>query len=521
MMGAIRFQDALELRFGKTISRIVFLFINMVTRYTPMIIIRYFSRSLSSLFGSSALTLNYDQNRIFQWANRAAQSKFSGHKKAAFFIKANYMFRNSNENEFEEFINDEVFSDSSSKKLLDFYIVWSFHNNSQHMHSNLISKLVNKLEAKDLRNEIGLKRYLPEHTTNMGHLSLLFLYGNYYRKVDPNRHIVIWPDIAPNKFYLNEILKLLPFNVTLMEGTPNVINLRRNQIDSLIYSRINPAQWRLEASSSIPSGQDFPEWIIDEDFKLRCDQNLTDKTVSDLIKIGFDPKKWFVALHIKEHRKGFEAGGETRDSAIKSYRASCQLIRDLGGQVVRMGSSNFPKLQEDFPAIDYAHSEIKSEQTDYWLWGNCKFWIGNGNGTVWASLSFGKPRLYTNVWPLMPAGPNTDFFLPKLIYDKVKERLLSAEEMVTIKLSRCMKKELFAESGLILIENSPELLRNSTLELYESIELQNKKESKIVSTFESEIYKALKMSPTTPKMRIPHSYSDFLVKMQTAKFLLY
>ena len=440
VMGVIRLKDALELRFGKILSRIVILLIHKIALYTPLNIIRYFPRSLASIFGSCALVINYDQNRVFRWANRAAQSKFSGHKKAAFFIKVNYMFRTSNENDFKEFIEKEVLSYSSSKELLDFYILWSHHNNNQHGYSNLISKIVKKLEESDVRNESDLKRYLPEHTTNMGHLSALFLYGNYYRKVDPNRHIVIWPDIAPNKFYLNEILKLLPFNVTLMEGTPSGINLRRNQIDTLNYSRINPAQWRLEAVCSIPSEQDFPEYIIDEDYKLRCDQNLTNKTLSDLIKIGFDPKKWFVALHIKEHRSGFEAGGETRDSARKSYHASCQLIRDLGGQVVRMGSSNFPKLQEDFPAIDYAHSEIKSEQTDYWLWGNCKFWIGNGNGTVWASLSFGKPRLYTNVWPLMPAGPNTDFFLPKLIYDKVKMRLLSAEEMVTIKLSRSMKK---------------------------------------------------------------------------------
>ena len=520
VMGVTRFKDALELRFGKILSRIVILLISKIALYTPLNLIRYFPRSLASIFGSCASVINYDQNRVFGWANRAAQSKFSGHKKAAFFIKVNYMFKISNENDFKEFIDKEVLSYSSNKELLDFYILWSHHNNNQYGYFNLISKVVKKLEESDVRNESDLKRYLPEHTTNMGHLSALFLYGNYYRKVDPNRHIVIWPDIAPNKFYLNEILKLLPFNVTLMEGTPSEINLRRNQIDTLNYSRINPAQWRLEAVCAIPSGQDFPEYIIDEDFKLRCDQNLANKTLSDLIKIGFDPNKWFVALHIKEHRAGFEAGGETRDSAIKSYRASCQLIRDLGGQVVRMGSSNFPKLQEDFPAIDYAHSEIKSEQTDYWLWGNCKFWIGNGNGTVWASLSFGKPRLYTNVWPLMPDGPNTDFFLPKLIYDKVKERLLSAEEMVAIKLSRSMKKELFVQSGLILVENSPELLRNSTLELYESLELLNKERSKIVSTFESEIYKALKMSLTTPKMRIPHSYSDFLVKMQTTKFPL-
>jgi putative glycosyltransferase (TIGR04372 family) len=518
-MGVNRLKDAFELRFGKKSSEIIFFFIYKVTRYTPITMIKYFPKSLASLFGSTALVFNYDQNKVFQWANRAAQSKFSGHKKAAFFIKANFMFRNFSENEFKEFINKEVFSESSREDQLDFYTVWSFHNNSQQGYSNLMFNILNKLEASDLLNEIDSKRYLPEHTTNMGHLSALFLYGNYYRKIDPERHIVVWPDIAPNKFYLNEILKLLPFKVTLMKGTPNVFNLRRNQIDSLNYSRIEPGRWRLEPICAIPSEQNFPEYVIEEDFKLRCDQNLTSEIISDLIKIGFDPKKWFVVLHVKEHRAGFEAGGETRDSAIRSYRTSCQLIRDLGGQVVRMGSSNFPKLLEDFPAIDYAHSEIKSEQADYWLWGNCKFWIGNGNGTIWASLSFGKPRLHTNIWPLSLAGPNTDFYLPKLIYDKAKERLLTIEEMVTMKLSRNMKKELFTQSGLILIENSQELLRNSTLEMYESLKFINKERSNVVSTFESEIYAAMKASPTTPKMRLPHSYSDFLAKMRTTKFL--
>jgi hypothetical protein len=80
-----------------------------------------------------------------------------------------------------------------------------------------------------------------------------------------------------------------------------------------------------------------------------------------------------------------------------------------------------------------------------------------------------------------------------------------------------MKKDLFSQSGLTVVENPPELLRHATLELYESL---NKERSKIVSTLESEIYKAMKLSPITPKMRIPQSYNDFLVKMQTTKFLL-
>jgi len=520
VMGVIRLKDALELRYGKTTSKIVVLCIYKVTVYTPIAIIKYFPKSLASLFGSCALTLNCDRNKVFQWANRAAQSKFSGHKKAAFFIKANFMFRNYSEHEFKEFIDKEVFSDSSNIDLVDFYIVWSFHNNSQHGHSSLISKIVKKLEANDLRNEIDLKRYLPEHTTNMGHLGYLFLYANYYRKFDPGRYIAIWPDISPNKFYLSELIKILPFKTELISGNPSELEIPKNQIDTLNYSRINKGQWRLESATDAPTMQSFPEFIVNDDFILKSNDNFTDYAQSQLQRIGFDKDKWFVALHIKEHRFGFEIGGEVRDAPIESYNSTCELINELGGQVVRMGGSNFPKLVDNFPAIDYAHSVIKSEELDYWLWANCKFWVGSSNGASVAVIPFRKPRLLTNLWPFHASGPPTDFCLPKLVYNRVVGQLVPIEQIVSMKLSRNMKKDLFTQSNLILIENSPELLRNSTLELYESLISQNNEKSKIISTFESEIYKAMKLAPDTPKMRIPQSYNDFLAKIQTTKFLL-
>jgi putative glycosyltransferase (TIGR04372 family) len=516
-MGVNRFKDALELRFGKIISRIVILLINKITLYTPINIIKYFPKSLASLFGSSALILDHDKNRVFQWADRAARSNFVGHQKAAFYIKAHFMFNNADENEFKEFIDKVVFSDSSNKNLLDFYLVWSVHYNSQKRHSDLISRVVRKLEASDLRKEIDIKRYLPEHTTNMGHLGFLFLYANYYRKCDPSRCIAIWPDISPNKFYLSELIKILPFKTELISGNPGELVLQKNQIDTLNYSRVHKGQWRLEAAIDGPTMQSFPEFIVNDDFMLKSNENFTDYAQSQLQRIGFDKNKWFVALHIKEHRFGFGMGGEVRDAAIESYKSTCELINELGGQVVRMGGNNFPKLVNNFPAIDYAHSLIKSEELDYWLWANCKFWVGTANGASVAVIPFRKPRLLTNLWPFHASGPPTDFCLPKLVYNRSTGELVPIEQIVSMKLSRNMKKDLFSQSGLTVVENPPELLRHATLELYESL---NKERSKIVSTLESEIYKAMKLSPITPKMRIPQSYNDFLVKMQTTKFLL-
>ena len=514
VMGITRFKDAIELRFGKITSRIVILLINMITLYTPIRIIRCFPKSLASLFASCSLIYDHDQNRVFQWADRASRSNFVGHQKAAFYIKANFVFKNAHENEFKEFIDKEVFRDSANKNVLDFYLVWSIHNNSQIGHSDLISRVVRKLEVSDMRDEIGLKRYLPEHTTNMGHLGFLFLYANFYRKCDPSRHITIWPDISPNKFYLSELMKILPFKADLISGNPSELVLKKNQIDTLNYSRVNKGQWRLESAIDAPTMQSFPEFIVNNDFMLSSNENYTDYAHSQLQRIGFDKNKWFVALHVKEHRFGFGMGGEVRDARIESYNSTCELIKELGGQVVRMGGNNFPKLAENFPAIDYAHSAIKSEELDYWLWANCKFWVGTANGASVAVIPFRKPRLLTNLWPFHASGPPTDFCLPKLVYSRSIEALVPIEQIVSMKLSRNMKKDLFSQSGLIVIENPPEILRNATLELYESL---NKEKSKVAATFESEIYRAMKLSLVTPKMRIPQSYNDFLLKMQTTK----
>ena len=125
-----------------------------------------------------------------------------------------------------------------------------------------------KLEANDLSNEIDLKRYLPEHTTNMGHLGYLFLYANFYRKCDPCRYIAIWPDISPNKFYLSELIKILPFKTELISGNPSELVIPKNQIDTLNYSRINKGQWRLESATDAPTMQSFPEFIVNDDFIL-------------------------------------------------------------------------------------------------------------------------------------------------------------------------------------------------------------------------------------------------------------
>lgn len=512
VMGYDRLIDSIKFKVGPFFVRPVQTVIIGVAFCTPIFLIRLIPKSMAALFGSCALSLGMSRVRIFAWSSRASKSNYIGHRKASVFLKLNYFFEHDESIDFELILKKEFSTFENKNELDEIYKVWSFHNNSQKNFTIFLQSSISSLEKLDLEYDPDGIRYLPEHTTNMGHLSALFLYANFYRNYDPFRKIVIWPDISPNRYYLNEVVKITPFQVILKRGTPDTSNLRQNQIDTLTLSRLSRGNWRLEPNAQIPVKQEFPEFEITDDFKLTCSEILSNVAIKKLSSIGFDTKKWFVIFHIKEHKLGYTYGGETRDADIETYKKAAKLINELGGQVIRMGSKNFPRISRDFQAIDYAHTSVNCPEIDYWLWGNCLFWVGNGNGTIWAPLSFKKPRLITNQWPLSPWGPKTDMFLPKLIFNDQTKRILTPQEMVNTRLSRSMKRKLFTQSGLNLIDNSSELIKNATLEMYEFIQNNQLIKSNSVSNFENELKKAFSIDSNSLNMLVPKTFIDSLAE---------
>jgi putative glycosyltransferase (TIGR04372 family) len=504
-MGIVRLDDALKRTFGKIIARFVIHLIGILTTKVPVDFINYLPKSICCLLGSHALIKNCSKIRCFSFADRAAHSKFFGHRKAALFIKMNYFFQTFHADTANKLIQRELLISESSTESLEIYRMWSWHNNSQINHSKIIKDTIIDLQSNDYLFDQRLPHYLPEYTTKMGHLGALFLYSNYYRRIEPTRFIAIWPELSPNKYYLDELLKIIPLKVKLISSNAYFPKVSKNQFDNLSYSRVKAGCWRYESLSGTPINQDFPEYLIQDDFKLESSMELNDHAEAELLKIGFNSAKWFVCLHVKENRSGYSHSGETRDASIESYLEACSQIYSLGGQVIRMGGADFPRLSEKYPAIDYAHSPIKSGKLDYWLWANCKFWIGNNNGASVAVIPFGKPRLLTNTWPMDPTGPSTDFFLPKLIYDPNRKKILTPSQVVKHKLGRTMKKYLFDKEGYILVDNTSKLISEAVLEFNKSLgEANNKKSS--YTKFENDIYRAMQISSNTQKMKIPKSF---------------
>ena len=505
-MGNIRLENALITKIGKVPSYIIIFLIKKISLNSPFFLIRIFPVFICVILLSAALRYECSETRFSVYTNKIAKSE----KYKKYYLHTMYSFKlkRYGAESVENFINGSFLKHIATNDLAipNTWIYYNLNQRRNFLFQQKIKKFVESSDSDLLSNSV---RFLPDHTRQMGHLGFLFLYVNYYRKTDPGRVIQILPNEAANKFYLNELLKIIPLKVSLLSDSNYKNELKLNSIDNLFLSRVKSGIWRFEPSAACGSEQSFPEFLVGSDFKLESNLEFSDISIDKLKGIGFEPSKWFVILHIKEGFRGYKVSGETRDASVVSYELSCKLIRDLGGQVVRMGGPNFPKLNEKFPAVDYAHSEIKSDYIDYWLWANCKFWIGNGNGASTAVIPFGKPRLMTNNWPWDPNGPSMDLYLPKLLYDNNKSDFLTPEETVSSELGRTMSRNRIADSGLTLIDNSPELIQASTLEMFHLLEQKNSLKSNTGTDSQNLdliIYSATLAPATTPRMRLSNAF---------------
>ena len=508
LLGSERLELAIRTRVGFRLALITTSIIKFLSLKTPLDFFRFIPSSIAVLFASTTIRFSNDQKRFNAWSNRFISKK--QYIKVGVLLKAKFAAVHESMHSAIKYIENL----NIQNPIMENYVTsWMYFNANQDKFSQFISKQKKIREELDLlsKSDSDVIRYLPEHTRHMGHLGLLFLYANYYKNVDPNRVIAIWPNRSPNKFYLKQLLKNFPLKVKLMQESDTWPKDSISLIDTMMMSRIKNSAWRFEPLGGNGSGQEFPEYDIDEISRLKPDLDISDNAMETLKTIGFDPNRWFVVLHVKESKLGNQIYGESRDADINDYQLGCNLVRDFGGQVVRMGSPSFPKLMNGFPAIDYAHSNIRLDYIDYWLWANCKFWVGNGNGASGAVLPFGKRRIYSNQWPIDANGQNSDLVLPKLLYDTQLKKFLTFEETSRNILGRVQDRNLLKNAGLILMQNSQQLIQESMLEMIESQYLIRPK-----TIQEKEFYSATNTPENTPKMRFPKTFGEFYLHKITS-----
>ncbi len=139
-----------------------------------------------------------------------------------------------------------------------------------------------------------------------------------------------------------------------------------------------------------------------------------------------------------------------------------------------MGDATMKPL-ESFPGfIDYANSQFKSDWMDVFLCASCKMFLGNSSGISWVSTLFGVPGAQTNLIPYeasLPPDP-TNIGIPKLLRNQSGE-LMKFAEIFGSPTAGFWDTKLYEENGLTVIDNTPEDIRDMTVELLDRVDNGN------------------------------------------------
>jgi len=235
---------------------------------------------------------------------------------------------------------------------------------------------------------------------------------------------------------------------------------------------------------------------------------------SYLKKIGLNKNDWFVTLHVREgSSKGDFKSESFRNGNIEDYYKAIKFIVNKGGYVFRVGDDSLSKLPYIKGVIDYANSKHKSQALDIFLGAKSKFCIATSSGYYIIPYLFGIPILMTNslssleYWLLR----KKDFFLPRTIYDKSKNKTLSLLESLNPPYSILSSDLIYFLKyfNIKILLNSSEEIYESVKEIFEEIFYKKKNNNKINDNFKrlmSKKYMNFSNEKLYPLTKIPKKF---------------
>ncbi|MBI1175199.1 MAG: TIGR04372 family glycosyltransferase [Sideroxydans sp.] len=193
-----------------------------------------------------------------------------------------------------------------------------------------------------------------------------------------------------------------------------------------------------------------------------------------LLQLGLPPGAWFVCVHSREggysvHDEHFHSH---RNSAIESYQMAMKAIVDRGGWCIRIGDPSMKKMSPMRNTIDYAHSPLKSDWMDLFLFARCRFFLGNSSGPFLVASAFGVPVALANQSPVsvvLPYG-GADIGIPKLIWSEKDQRLLAFPEILGTSIGDLRLTHEHEQAGISVIDNTTEDIRDLALEQLDRVE---------------------------------------------------
>jgi putative glycosyltransferase (TIGR04372 family) len=156
-----------------------------------------------------------------------------------------------------------------------------------------------------------------------------------------------------------------------------------------------------------------------------------------------------------------------RDSDIRNYVSACEELTKKGYYAIRVGAIVKDAIESNNRRIiDYAN-KYRTDFMDIYLAAKCSFMIVSHTGPNALAWIFRRPIAFVNVAPFYALGQGRpcDIFIPKKYWLIKEKRFMTFKEIILSGAGAFNKSEQFQDSGIELIENSPEEIRSLAIEM--------------------------------------------------------
>ncbi len=184
----------------------------------------------------------------------------------------------------------------------------------------------------------------------------------------------------------------------------------------------------------------------------------------------------FVVAHIRE--RGFSSLGGTvveldsiRNSVIETYIPAFQRLVDQGYAVIRMGDPTLAPLRPMEGVFDYAHSSIRADWVDVFLWAEARFMIATQSGPNVVTNLFGTRNVDVN-WapPAVRPFNASNIFIPKMLREKGTGNILPFLSQISLPLGYLDEITQFERLGLEVVDNTSDEIETAVVEMLHRIE---------------------------------------------------
>jgi putative glycosyltransferase (TIGR04372 family) len=226
----------------------------------------------------------------------------------------------------------------------------------------------------------------------------------------------------------------------------------------------------------VPStGRDLRDRSIVDNNHYRFDKKDILYGNSFLKNLGIKNDDKFICLivrdgeYLKEHEseKNWDYHNY-RDCDIKNFEFVSNYLTGLGYYVFRMGAKvSKPMLTKNKKIIDYATIGIRNEFLDIFLSAHCEFGISTMLGFDSLIEMFNKPLVCVSAAPIghIRSVNKKHLTIFKHHLSIKSHNRLTLSEIFELNLANALDSKNYENKGIILIENSPEEIKEATKEM--------------------------------------------------------